>query len=413
MIGTSSLDRASSKVRFRIRWLTRGLLAVSFGFAGCSDADVFPRSDGGRAAGGSHAGRGGSAGSAGAAGQGGFGASATGGRGGSAAGGSGGATTGGSGGSGAGGSAGSAAGGSGGTAGGGAGGASGAGVTAGKAGAAGSAGSGGAAGADAGQGGQSGTGGIVDAGRFDASDGRTADTTSSDTRDAGVIDVGVDGAANCGLANVVSKAYFDSIFPLSSRHAVYSYEGLVAAAAAYPAFVNTGSLDTCRREAAAFLANVKRETGSLRYAEQIAKDRYCSTRNGCACDAMTTDQSKWYYGRGAIQLSWNYNYCTAGAALGVDLLSTPNLVATSPELAWKTAIWFWMTSSGAGSGTCHDAMTTSGGFGETIRTINGGQECNMGGYGMVSGVTERVDAFIQFAKDLGVANPGLPADLDC
>jgi predicted chitinase len=239
------------------------------------------------------------------------------------------------------------------------------------------------------------------------------DTSSGDARDAGVVDVSSDRGSNCGLANVITKAYFDSIFPLTSRHAVYTYEGFIAASAAYPAFVNTGTLDACRREAAAFLANVKRETGSLRYAEQIAKESYCSSRSGCTCDATTTDQNKWYYGRGAIQLSWNYNYCSAGAALGVDILSTPSLVATTPELAWKTAIWFWMTSGGAGSGTCHDAMTTGAGFGETIRTINGGQECNMGGYGAVSGVTERVDAYIQFAKDLGIPNPGQPTDLDC
>ena len=239
------------------------------------------------------------------------------------------------------------------------------------------------------------------------------DTSSGDVHEGGPIDASVDAATNCGFANVVSKGYFDSIFPLASRHAVYTYEGLVAAAAGYPGFVNTGTLDTCRREAAAFLANVKRETGSLRYAEQIAKESYCSSRTGCTCDATTTDQSKWYYGRGAIQLSWNYNYCSAGAALGVDILSNPGLVATTPELAWKTAIWFWMTSGGAGSGTCHDAMTTGGGFGETIRTINGGQECNMGGYGSIAGVTERVDAYIQFASGLGVVSPGQPTDLDC
>jgi len=258
------------------------------------------------------------------------------------------------------------------------------------------------------------TDGALDVVRADASDVRPLDTSAADARSDGTIDAAIDAVAGCGVANVVSKTYFDSIFPPANRHAVYTYEGFVAAAAAYPAFINTGTLDSCRREAAAFLANVKRETGSLKYAEQIAKEAYCSTRTGCACDASTTDQSKWYYGRGAIQLSWNYNYCTAGAALGVDILTSPGLVATSPELAWKTAIWFWMTSEGAGSVTCHESMTTaSGAFGETIRTINGGQECNMGGYGAVSGVTERVDAYIQFAKGLGIANPGQPTDLDC
>ena len=57
-------------------------------------------------------------------------------------------------------------------------------------------------------------------------------------------------------------------------------------------------------------------------------------------------------------------------------------------------------------------MTGAGAFGDTIRTINGG-ECGGGGYGSVTAVTQRVDAYIQFAKGLGIANPGMPTDLDC
>jgi len=221
------------------------------------------------------------------------------------------------------------------------------------------------------------------------------------------------GGTNCKLSSVVTQALFDTIFPLASRNALYTYDGFVAAAAAFPTFVNTGNLDTCRKEAAAFLANVARETGSLRFAEQIAKAAYCSSRNSCACDATTQDQTKWYYGRGPLQISWNYNYCAAGAALGLDLLGQPNIVSTNSEVAWKTALWFWMTQQGAGNMTCHAAMTGAGGFGETIRTINGGQECNMGGYGAVEGVTERVDHYIDYAKRLGIADPGLPQDNDC
>jgi predicted chitinase len=217
----------------------------------------------------------------------------------------------------------------------------------------------------------------------------------------------------CGLTTVVTQTLFDTIFPLNTRNALYTYEGFVAAAAAFPTFVNTGTLDTCRKEAAAFLANVARETGRLRYAEQIAKAQYCASRNGCVCDPATQDQTRWYYGRGALQLSWNYNYCAAGAALGLDLLTQPNLVSTNSEVAWKTALWFWMSQRGAGTATCHAAITSGASFGETIRTINGGQECNLGGYGVVDGVTERVDHYIDYATRLGIANPGLPQDLDC
>jgi chitinase len=178
------------------------------------------------------------------------------------------------------------------------------------------------------------------------------------------------------------------------------------------AFANTGTLESCRKETAAFLGNIARETGRLRYAEEIAKSVYCSTRTACVCDASTTDQTKWYYGRGAIQLTWNYNYCSAGTALMTDLLGQPRLVHTDPKYAWATALWYWMTSKGGHTMTCHQAMTGAGNFGDTIRTINGG-ECGGGGYGSVSAVTQRVDAYIEFAKGLGVANPGTPTDLDC
>ncbi|KAG6498327.1 hypothetical protein ZIOFF_046239 [Zingiber officinale] len=44
-----------------------------------------------------------------------------------------------------------------------------------------------------------------------------------------------------------------------------------------------------------------------------------------------------------MQISYNYNYGAAGEAIGVDLLSHPDLVATDPVISFQTAIWFWMT----------------------------------------------------------------------
>jgi predicted chitinase len=217
----------------------------------------------------------------------------------------------------------------------------------------------------------------------------------------------------CGPASLVTAAFLDAIFPPASRHAVYTHAGFLQAAKAFPRFLTAGSLEVCKKEAAAFLANVAQESGRLRYVEEINKDRYCSSRADCPCEAGTGDQSKWYYGRGAMQLSWNYNYCAASVALGVDLRAQPSQVSTSPELAWKTAIWFWMTQRGGGSNTCHLSMTEGGGFGETIRTINGGIECNKGGYGAQPGVTERVKAYLDYAKRLGITTPGAPTDNDC
>lgn len=217
--------------------------------------------------------------------------------------------------------------------------------------------------------------------------------------------------AGCGVATIVTRTFFDAIYAPAARNPIFTYEGFLQAAQGFPEFIGTGDEETCRKEAAAFLANVSRETGNLRFVEQIAKDRYCSTRATCACDATTTDQSKWYYGRGAIQLSWNYNYCAAGAALGVDLIGTPSLVSTSPELAWKTALWFWMRG---GAGSCHSAMQRgAGGFGATIRIINGGVECDKGGYGVQPGVTERVNRYLDYSQRLGIPNPGTALSNGC
>jgi predicted chitinase/chitodextrinase len=201
-----------------------------------------------------------------------------------------------------------------------------------------------------------------------------------------------------GFAAIVSNAQFDQMFP--SRNAFYTYQGLVTAAAFYPAFAGTGSLDTKKREAAAALANFAHETGGLWYITEISKSAYCDTTNTqypCAAGKM-------YYGRGPIQISWNFNYGPAGAALGLPLLANPDLVEQDPAVAWKTALWYWMTQKGPGTMTPHDAMVNGAGFGETIRSINGALECN-GGNG--AQVQDRINYYNSFISILGTsAGPG-------
>nr|WP_255449302.1 glycoside hydrolase family 19 protein [Deinococcus arboris] len=191
---------------------------------------------------------------------------------------------------------------------------------------------------------------------------------------------------------VVSEALFNQMFP--NRNSFYTYAGLTTAMQAYPAFANTGSDTVRKQEAAAFLANVNQETGALVYIREINQanwNSYCSSGN-CG--------GKQYYGRGPMQLSWDYNYRTAGAALGIDLLNNPDLVATDSAVAWKTALWYWMTQRAQAARTPHDAMVSGAGFGETIRAINGGIECN-GGPGR-EGMLNRGRYYTDFAGRLGV-----------
>ncbi|GMF32823.1 unnamed protein product [Phytophthora fragariaefolia] len=80
-----------------------------------------------------------------------------------------------------------------------------------------------------------------------------------------------------------------------------------------------------------------------------------------------------YHGRGPIQLSWNYNYYSAGQALGIDLLSNPDIVANDTKVTWLTALWFWMSEQGSHS--IHDVVAGENGFAEATKVINGALEC--------------------------------------
>lgn len=70
-----------------------------------------------------------------------------------------------------------------------------------------------------------------------------------------------------------------------------------------------------------------------------------------------------YRGRGLFQITGRGNYMAAGAALGVDLKTHPDMVA-QPESATMTAGWFW---SAAG---CNDLADTSQ-IDAITRKING------------------------------------------
>ncbi|MFD5074726.1 glycoside hydrolase family 19 protein [Streptomyces sp. NPDC058371] len=196
---------------------------------------------------------------------------------------------------------------------------------------------------------------------------------------------------------VVSEAQFNQMFP--NRNSFYTYSGLKAALSSYPAFANTGSDTVKKQEAAAFLANVNHETGGLVYVvEQNTANypHYCDWGQSYGCPA---GQSA-YYGRGPIQLSWNFNYKAAGDALGIDLLNNPWLVQNDAAVAWKTGLWYWNTQSGPGTMTPHNAMVNGAGFGQTIRSINGSLECDGKNPAQVQ---SRVDAYNRFVSILGTS----------
>ena len=209
------------------------------------------------------------------------------------------------------------------------------------------------------------------------------------------------GACEASEGNfVVTEAQFNAMFP--NRNPFYTYNGLVTALSAYPAFSNTGTDTVKRQEAAAFLANINHETGGLVHIVEVNTanySHYCDPAQPYGCPAGLSS----YYGRGPIQLSWNFNYKTAGDALGIDLLNNPNLVQTEASVAWMTGIWYWMTQNGPGTMTPHNAIVNGAGFGETIRSINGRLECDGGNPRQVQ---SRINAYQRFVQILGTTPGG-------
>ncbi|XP_024193020.1 endochitinase EP3 [Rosa chinensis] len=197
------------------------------------------------------------------------------------------------------------------------------------------------------------------------------------------------------VADIVTPTFFNGIIDQAEASCAgkdfYSRATFLDALELYDQFGKIGSLDDSKREIAAFFAHVTHETGHFCYIEEIdgASKDYCDETN----TEYPCNPNKGYYGRGPIQLSWNYNYGPAGESIGFDGLNAPESVANDPLIAFKTALWYWMNNV---------RPVIAEGFGETIRAINGALECDGGNPATVQ---KRVDYYIDYCNQLGVA-PG-------
>ncbi|XP_028797557.1 endochitinase-like [Neltuma alba] len=236
-----------------------------------------------------------------------------------------------------------------------------------------------------------------------------------------------------GLSDIISGDTFNQMLKHRNDAACpargfYTYDAFIEAAKSFPAFGSTGDVATRKREIAAFLGQTSHETtggwasapdgpyawGYCFNQEQNPASSYCAPSTQYPCAA-----GKQYYGRGPIQLSWNYNYGPCGSAIGADLLNNPDLVASNAVISFKTALWFWMTAQSP-KPSCHDVITgrwtPSGadtaagrlpGYGTITNIINGGLEC---GRGQDSRVADRIGFYKRYCDILGV---GYGSNLDC
>lgn len=113
---------------------------------------------------------------------------------------------------------------------------------------------------------------------------------------------------------------------------------------------------------AAFLAQIIHESGSFRYLKEIASgaayEGNKSLGNVCKGDGVK------YKGRGLIQVTGRANYLKCGQALGLDLMTHPELLE-QPIHAVASAAWFWNTHN------CN-ALADVAQFHQITRVINGG-----------------------------------------
>lgn len=230
-----------------------------------------------------------------------------------------------------------------------------------------------------------------------------------------------------GVSSIITQNVFNQLLKHKDdagckAKGFYSYNAFIAAANAFPAFGTTGDLSTRKRELAAFFGQTSHETtggwptapdGPYAWGYCFKEEQgnppaqYCQPTSQWPCAS-----GKRYYGRGPVQLSWNYNYGPAGKAIGFDGINNPDIVASDATVSFKTAVWFWMTAQSP-KPSCHNVMTgrwsPSGsdsaagrapGYGAVTNIINGGLEC---GIGSDPRQQDRIGFYKRYCDILGVS----------
>ena len=197
----------------------------------------------------------------------------------------------------------------------------------------------------------------------------------------------------------------------------------------YKNFLSEGTVITRKRELAAFLANISHETTGgpavgntyewglffREEGENTEEPPNTYTQENAEYPAVA---GKSYHGRGPIQLSYNYNYGPASEHIFGDkniLLSNPELVSTNADIAFMTAIWFWMTPqfpkpsahdviAGNWTPTAEDTQGNRiAGLGMTINIINGGVECGFNTTEDKLQVKDRINYYKRYTDILGIS----------
>ncbi|WP_019614194.1 glycoside hydrolase family 19 protein [Psychromonas ossibalaenae] len=246
------------------------------------------------------------------------------------------------------------------------------------------------------------------------------------------------------VESIISTQDWEFLFP--ERNAAYSYENFLKAVGKYPAFCDTytggqNSESICRESLATVFAHFTQETGGnnihsenprwrqglyhlreMTYTEET-RNAYtqCTGWAGEAypCGKFADGTNKSYFGRGAKQLSYNYNYGPFSQSIYGDvetLLNSPELVADT-WLNLASSIFFFIYPQPPKPSMLHvidgtwqpnendnqNNLTRS--FGATTQIINGGIECGQGAEKPQS--VNRIGYFKEYANYLDVDSASL------
>ena len=244
------------------------------------------------------------------------------------------------------------------------------------------------------------------------------------------------------VERIIAEADWDYMFP--KRTVEYTYRHFLQAVAKFPAFCGTykdgrNSDAICRKSLATMFAHFTQETGGhtshwnvpewrqglvhvreMGWTEEM-RGGYNGECNPSVwqgqtwpCGTFSNGEYKSYFGRGAKQLSYNYNYGPfSDAMFGTvrTLLDKPEMVADT-WLNLASAVFFFVYPQPPKPSMLHvidgtwqpnqrdrDNGLTSG-FGVTTQIINGGVEC--GGTVEVAQSLNRIDYYRNFANYLSV-----------
>jgi len=247
------------------------------------------------------------------------------------------------------------------------------------------------------------------------------------------------------LESVLGEPQFEYLFPL--RAPEYTYRGLLQAAAKFRALCGnyTDGRDAdaiCRKSLVTMFAHFAQETGAhetwrpepgwrqaLVYVREMGWNETMRGGYNSECSPATWQGQTWpcgtfdngefksYFGRGAKQLSYNYNYGPFSEAMfGTvrTLLDQPELVADT-WLNLASAVFFFVypqppkpsmlhVIDGTWQANAHDVQNgLVPGFGVTTQIINGGVEC--GGPAENAQSQNRIDYYLALANEFGVPVP--------